>query len=99
MEEALQYRNDSVLFFGLRNPNGRYFLPTSTSTFGGLAVRLVLFDSGCGSVTLPFPTLGELQHLFGTADYSWTITEGASLSGTMLTLCIKRVIQRMIGRF
>jgi len=82
------YRKENVLCFGYKNRRNRFFIPTQDSSFGGLVVGPVMFDSGCNTLLLPFPSVEQLESLFGPA-FTWSIHTARSASGKMLTLFIK----------
>ena len=72
---AAAYEHPQVLCFAARNRRGRFYIPCTANSFGGVPVAHVLLDSGCSSLLLPFPLNSSFpQAFFLHARYKWTVS-------------------------
>eukprot|EP00977_Amphora_coffeiformis_P002355 scaffold443_cov177-Amphora_coffeaeformis.AAC.2 len=71
---AAQYEHPQVLCFAARNRRGRFYIPMTNNSFGGMSINHVLFDSGCNSLLLPFPLQDGLPQPWLEEFYVWTVS-------------------------
>ena len=70
-----EYYHPQVPCFAARNRRGRFYIPLTRNSFGGVNVPRILFDSGCSSLLLPFPgSAGFPEELLLRSRYEWTVS-------------------------
>ena len=92
------YEHESVFCFAARNRRGRFYIPLTTNSFGGLPVPHVLLDSGCSTLLLPFPLDRGFPQDFTTPEYySWAVSSSQG-TGAVHSPVLK-IKRRMGGKF
>lgn len=71
---SAEYEHDKVLCFAARNRRGRFYIPSKDNVFGSVVVENVLIDSGCSSLSLPFPLVHGFPLEWRTKAYNWVVS-------------------------
>ncbi|CAF0819511.1 unnamed protein product [Didymodactylos carnosus] len=92
LDKAFVDNNKGIIL----NPRGRFVIPSSQNSFGGLQIALCAFDDGCTTLLLPLPSsINDLCDLFPSTEYLWS-TEGGAGVGIVSTKTLK--ITSKVGR-
>lgn len=68
------YEHPHVLIFAARGKNGRFYIPSTENSFGGVNVNNTMFDTGCSTLLLPYPLqTGFPADLMNGFLYSWVV--------------------------
>ena len=81
---------EGVMAVGAMNNKSRIFVPGKNNTFAGISYDFVMFDNGCNSFVLPFPTdRAVLERFKATELFTWHISHSSgtgAIRSPMLTI-------------